>query len=377
VNSIMIQEGNATDHLTADDQALLNEVITMIRNSMYGSMTAAHNSDEAALAAAIDAINQCYADFAARAEDGGDLAVMESSVRTYQSSLNDLQDDVNTKTELNATAWSNLATHMSLISNAPACPAFPNPRTMPALDVYFGTSAYVTWWTTQKAAYEPVRDAFVYADQQLQISLTAYAVGLAVRNVAYCDWKRELEGACAEFSACYEAAKAHYLNVVKPAVEEDMRMRIEAYKAGETIIHQIRFLLAQEADQATPAINTDVYQIAFPAVPAKPACDMSALDDPAWVPTPDCEADAHSTTPCRPGEDIISGTFQHFGHDGPSSSDQECNERCQNTAGCTAWVRGRSPGTSATSNAHCWLTRQVPPVWEADSSRVAGVPGCV
>jgi len=496
VNSIMIQEGNATDHLTADDQALLNEVIAMIRNSMYSSMTAAHNSDEAALAAAIAAINQCYMDFAARIADGGDLAEMESSVRTHQEYLNELQDDVDAKTVLNTTAWNTLESHMSLISDAPACPALPNPRTMPSLDIYFESSAYVTWWTAQKAAYEPLRDAYVHANQQLEAALTAYAVGLAVRNVAYCDWKRELEAACAQFSACYEAAKAHYLNVVKPAVEEDMRMRIEAYKAGETIIHQIRFLLAEEADQATPAINTDVYQIAFPEVPAKPACDMSALDDPAWVPTPDCHdekqlvngcstrngapfaqygtarmeggnqvageaicCDAsnrctrhirdgaawfltslsheHCTTdstgvivenqtppshsfhqakamchsvgwrlpktqaevdstcgtgchidgvlvwiepdapPCRPGEDIVAGTFQHFGHDGPSSSDQECNERCQNTAGCTAWVRGRSPGTSATSNAHCWLTRQVPPVWEADSSRVAGVPGCV
>merc|ERR1719411_2032833 len=396
--------------------------------------------------------------FAARVEDGGDLAVMESSARTYQSSLNDLQDDVNTKTELNATAWSNLATHMSLISDAPACPALPNPRTMPALDIYFASSAYVTWWTAQKAAYEPVRDAFVYADQQLREAFTAYAVGLAVRDVAYCDWKRELEAACEQFSQCYEEKKAHYLNVVKPEVENDMRMRIEAYKAGQTIIHNIRFLLAEEADQATPAINTERYQIAFPAVPAKPDCDMSALDDPSWVPTPVCTGcdenvnighrqdgyrgcQDHSRTgnecqnwitarsnwarivdgeserfpdkglgdhnfcrnpdhepegiwcwtattweycnpvepppPCRPGEDIIAGTFQHFGHDGPSSSDRECNERCQNTEGCTAWVRGRSPGTSANSNAHCWLTRQVPPVWEADNTRVAGVPGCV
>merc|ERR1719210_2996536 len=169
---------------------------------------------------------------------------------------------------------------------------------MPSLDVYLGTSAYVTWWTAQKAAYEPLRDAYVYADQQLQAALTAYAVGLAVRDVAYCDWKRELEAACAQFSACYEAAKANYLNVVKPAVEQAEQRRIEAYKAGETIIHQIRFLLAEEADQATPAVNTDRYQIAYPEVPAKPACDMSALDDPAWVPTPNCHFEKQLVDGC-------------------------------------------------------------------------------
>jgi len=289
VNSIMIQAGNATDHLTADDVLLLNQVIGVIRDSMYFSLTDFHDTDKGDLSDAIDAINQCHLTFAARIADGGDLSQMEDSVTTYQNTLNGLQDDVDTKTSLNDTAWNNLYTHMGLISDAPACTGLPNPRTMASLDVYFTSSAYVTWWNAQKLAYEPFSEAFKYADEQLELALTAYAVGLAVRDVAYCDWKKELEAACATFSTCYEDAKAFYLNVEKPRVELRMKQRIEAYKAGETIIHQIKFLLATEPDQATPAINTDIYQIAFPAVPAKPACDMSALDDAAWVPTPNCE----------------------------------------------------------------------------------------
>jgi len=374
VNSIMIQAGNATAHLTAADQELLVTVIGILRDSMYVSMTSAHGSDVTELADAINAINACHATFAARIVDGGDLNVDEDEVRTFQDSLNGLQDDVDTKTGLNNTAWNNLDSHMGLISPAPECTALPHPRTMASLDVYFTSSLYVTWWTEQKRVYEPVSEAYKYANEQLELAITAYAVGLAVRNVAYCDWKLALEAACVVFSDCYEAAKARYLTVVKPGVEERMHMRIEAFKAGETIIHQIRFLLALETDQATPSINTAAYQMAFPAVPAKPACDMSALDDAAWVPTPDCDAPAPV---CQPREDIISGTFQHFGADFAASSDQQCNERCQNTAGCTAWVRGRSPGTRADGNAHCWLTQQVPPVWEADNTRVAGRPGCV
>jgi len=288
VNSIMLQEGNATEHLTSDDQALLNRVIDMINNNMYASMTSAHNGDVSALNAAIAAINQCSMDWNARIADGGDLYVMHQGVIQYQNTLNQLQDDVDEKTVANATAWSNLESHMSLISAAPQCPAFPNPRTMASLDVYFDTSAYVTWWTAQKAAYEPVRDAYVYANHQLELALTAYAVGLGQRDTAYCDWKRELEHGCQQYETCYRVTTEHYGLVVKPAVEEDMRARIEAYKAGETIIHQIKFLLAQEADQATPAISTSRYQIAFPDVPAKQECDLSPLDDARWVPTPVC-----------------------------------------------------------------------------------------
>jgi len=289
VNDILLQQGNATEHLSAPEEDILRHVIdVIIPESMYGSMTTAQTSDEGSLAAAIDAINQCYQDFAARVCQSGDLTAMQNSAIAYQNDLNELQSDVDAKTTANATAWSNLATHMSLISDAPSCTALPHPRTMPSLDVYFEASAYVMWFTAQKEAYWPIRDAYVEANRQLEQALAAYARGLAVRDVAYCDWKRELEEGCSRFSACYDERKAHYLNTVKPAVEENMKMRIEAFKAGETIIHQIKFLLAMVTDQTTPSINTARYQIAFPSVPAKPDCDMSALDDARWVPTPLC-----------------------------------------------------------------------------------------
>merc|ERR1719492_91236 len=136
----------------------------------------------------------------------GELQSMLNGVNNYQIKLDVLQDDVDAKTILNNSAWETLQTHISMIGAAPECPAFPSPRTMPSLDVYFSDSPYSTWWIAQKAEYEPVREAYRYANHQLQLALNAYAVGLAVRNVAYCDWKRELEAACARYSVCYEAA---------------------------------------------------------------------------------------------------------------------------------------------------------------------------
>ena len=68
--------------------------------AVEGCLTTAHTADETALADAITAINKCHLDFAALIAPGGDLAVMEASVRTYQNSLNGLQDDVDTKVEM-------------------------------------------------------------------------------------------------------------------------------------------------------------------------------------------------------------------------------------------------------------------------------------
>jgi len=311
VDSIMLEEGNATAHLTAADQALLQEVIAMINDSMYASMTSAQTTDATSLQDAIDAINQCYADFTVRVSEDGDIHSLRLSAVNYQNQLNDLQDAVDEKTLNNATAWSNLETHMQLISPAPDCSDFPNPRTMGTLDVYFADSLYVTWWTQQQAAYYPVRDAYLEAHYQLEEALRAYAVGLGVRDVGYCFWKFELEVACAAFSACYEARVAHYLHVVKPGVETSMKARIEAYKAGQTIIHQIGFLLGDEANQATPAINTAPYQMAFPGVPPKPPCDMSALHDSMWVPTPECSRGCDETVDLGHRQDGYRGCQTH------------------------------------------------------------------
>jgi len=93
-----------------------------------------------------------------------------------------------------------------------------------------------------------------------------------------------------------------------------------------------------------------------------------------------CSGDAsppeEDTVLCRPGQDIISGTFQHFGH-ASASSPQECNEFCESKPGCTAWVRVRVPDGDPEWSAMCFLTKQIPPVWEADGNRDSGVPGCV
>jgi len=138
---------------------------------------------------------------------------------------------------------------------------------------------------------------------------------------------------------------------VKPAVEEDMRARIEAYKAGETIKHQIRFLLATEADQATPAINTDRYTIAFPAVPAKQACDMSALDDAAWVPTPDCHDEKRLVKGCSTR---TAAPFAQYGAERMEGGNQVAGEAiCCDDSGCTRHIRdGAAWGVGSTSLSH-------------------------
>merc|ERR1719454_2788964 len=120
---------------------------------------------------------------------------------------------------------------MQMISPAPACPGLPA-RTMPALDVYFEKSEYSIWYAAQQASYTVVRDAFKAADQALEDAIYAYDIQKAVRDVQYCDWKTELEAACAAFDTCFQEKSDFYTKTLVPRVTSDMESRIEVKKAA-------------------------------------------------------------------------------------------------------------------------------------------------
>merc|ERR1740123_1605195 len=126
---------------------------------------------------------------------------------------------------------------------------------MPALDVFFEQSDYVIWYTAQQSAYTVVRDAFVAADSALSAAIDAYNIQKAVRDVQYCDWKSELVAACVAFDLCFKQASEYFTNTLVPRVTADMNGRIEIKKAGDTLIHQVKFLLGGVEDQATPAVD--------------------------------------------------------------------------------------------------------------------------
>merc|ERR1712129_578668 len=208
----------------------------------------------------------------------------------YQSTLNDLQGDVNDKTGVNNSKFDELGRHINNIGNSPDCVEFPNAPTKLKADNFFAGSDFVNWYTAQQDAYAPKAEAFETADQNLQDAITAYAVGLAEREVVYCDWKVELEGGCATFDQCYQDKVNHYNNELKPALQKDMQVRIDAYKAGSTIIAQIRFLLGESIESAPPPnIDTSRFQLTFLDVPPKGECDLSPLTSDEWVPVPNCQ----------------------------------------------------------------------------------------
>jgi len=75
------------------------------------------------------------------------------------------------------------------------------------------------------------------------------------------------------------------------------------------------------------------------------------------------------STHCRHlhNQDVVAGTFQHFGADhGGSASDAACSASCTALPACTAWVRQPSSG-------RCWLSSQSVVAFNPQADRNAGL----
>jgi len=289
VNNIMLEAGNATEHLRDEDQKLLRDVMTMIRDTMFGSMKGAHSDDKVALEKAIQDILDCNSKVAALQSPTGLLGELKQAAVEAQKELDRLGGDKETKTAANNSAWTKFQTHMEDgIGDAPPCPPLPE-KTMPSLDVYFEQSRYKVWFSWQQPIYFEQRELWKTAHAALREAIRAYEIQQAKLDIHYCDWERELQDACGVFDDCFEETSAHYSKILSPRVRSSMDRRIAAYKAGETLLVQIEFLLAMRKSSEVGSVDASAYRVEFPSLPERGECNLSVLDSAQWNPPINCK----------------------------------------------------------------------------------------
>merc|ERR1719203_922933 len=115
-------------------------------------MDSAQTADEAALAAAVAAVEECNAQIAARQAPNGDLALLHQDVVEKQTELDVLKGEVDEAKSVNISAWNALDSHMQMIANAPDCPELGS-RLRSSLEVYFHESQYSAWYLHQQDGY--------------------------------------------------------------------------------------------------------------------------------------------------------------------------------------------------------------------------------
>lgn len=289
VDGILLEEGNATKHLKAKNKKLLERVLSLVDKDLYGSMQRSHDGDTQDMEKGIADILACNADITALQSTTGRLGIFLQEVIDLQSELNRLQGIVDDKTTLNDTYWGQFDDHMHVIGKAPPCLPFPSPRGMSTLDFYFEKSPYSAWWTAARSPYYSHRDRWIAADKALRQAILAFNIHKATLDVKYCDYKTDLEAACARFDHCYESRVDDYNNRIVPRVEKNQKRRIRIYKVGKVLLARVKFLLARVKTDKTPPFSTKRFELDIPSVPDKALCDLSSLTSDVWSHTIKCD----------------------------------------------------------------------------------------
>lgn len=281
VHEILLQEGNATEHLSDQDEELLGKVIHIIETDMYGNMRSTRKRDTTDLLNRLEAILECNANIETRQSSGDIGGEQEQSIR-FQTELNELWKDVCDKTVVNNTRWEFFFGYMQTMSEPGACPDWPDPKGMAQLDVYFESSSYSAWWTFTGNQYKEPRDDWFAADQELREAIKEFNKQQAMLTTKLNDYTALLEFGCKEFDRCYNKAAEYYTATVS-AVKARVAKNLEIVEAAETLLAHVKFLLAQQKTRDPRDYDKTEWQLTFDDVPDKTLCDLTTLNSPIWI----------------------------------------------------------------------------------------------
>merc|ERR1719282_851738 len=84
---------NATEHMSDNDAALIQEVIDIIRGSVYASMTSSHVEEQAELDDALARIQKCNDDMASEIAGTGKVGRLLTRAENHQSTYKHLEGE--------------------------------------------------------------------------------------------------------------------------------------------------------------------------------------------------------------------------------------------------------------------------------------------
>jgi len=242
-------DGDSTRHLSDSEESLLDEVINLVRLTMYASMQGAHDTDQLVLNTKADQIDACNTNL--NAALGGTVSDAETAFNTARTAHIECREEE-----------AALYLHMTgkqtdlhlLISNIPPAPSVPATlvKTLDGVIAYFDEAQfYVDWYNTHSAEFETERTSSETASASHAQKRTTCNTKQTAFETDYLLWKERLEDTCSEY--CHAAQTTLYDGLkleFAPLVEN----RKKAYLAGEILVSKIECLLGRnDCSDVTPS----------------------------------------------------------------------------------------------------------------------------
>lgn len=287
--------GNATAHLEDNDTDLLQSVIELINETMYGSMQLDHDSNQIEINTALAAIENCTG--AMQTSFTEDVAPLKTTALADNSTHRSCRVNESNKHAAVGEARAAVEHWIDNTTEPPAIKTWETnaqDRTVKFFTAYFKDCAYCDWFTAGQSSFTTVKDAYDDAVDALAGQTASCNDSQVSFETSYELWQEKVNTTCKEYEEyCYDDANVSY-NVKKAQVVSRVDSRKDIYLAGETIIDKIQCLLATGSCD-TPVINPDRWDMNYGQVPDKEICDMSGVTH--WVCSPAFEVAWYSNLP--------------------------------------------------------------------------------
>jgi len=270
--------GNATAHLEDNETDLLQSVIELINDVMYGSMQLDHDSNQIEINTALAVIENCTG--AMQASFTNDVAPLKTTALAANSTHRSCRVIESNKHAAVVEAAGALDNWILNTVEPPAIKYWETNaqlRTVVFVKEFFSSCDYCDWFTAGQSSFTTVKDAHDDALGAFAGQTASCNSNQASFEESYELWQQEVNTTCEEY--CYDDALVSYNNK-KAQVVTRVDSRKEIYLAGETIIDKIECLLATGSCEAQ-VINPDRWDMTYEQVPDKEICDMSGVTH--WV----------------------------------------------------------------------------------------------
>jgi len=277
VRKLRAQTVNGTKHLDEGEEALLREVIDLIRMSMYGSMKEQHALDQDSLNVRFDEIVKSNSDLAGKLGVGG---LVHNAHNTSNGALEKHSNCRGEEAALKVIVNGSQRDLHALVLDIEDPPEI-NPalfvRTLAGLTEYFEhAQVYVDWYRAGFSSFTEAKAAFDSDTVSHEAKKTVCDAAQTQFENAYSLWKQALETACASHASQHSLANGTYqaLQIQFAPLVDNRKI---AFTAGEVLLDKIGCLLGTNncSDSADP--NLTEWELVAPEAPAASSCSTELV----------------------------------------------------------------------------------------------------
>lgn len=260
----------------AEAKEALEQVIQMIKGTMFETLDNLHKDDQTLVDTYHGEVSGCNSDMTHRWDT--EIVPAQKEAEKLRREEADLAQQVSNLESENTTKHAELRALMTNKREPELCDEFPSMPVEQLWEGYYKTVAeYAVTAAAEATTLQQRRLERNTIVDKLTSKVADHVAKSAALTQSFCDWKRNILGACSTHDTCYTDKSALFKGQVQFFVDARDK-RIAAYRSALKLIDDLNKMMIED-----PQLQVDDAETRFPPnnkdVPQKADCDSDVLDD--------------------------------------------------------------------------------------------------